>query len=312
LIQYSDADLWSEHALLLTNIDNANANIFSETDNASLLDIKIELSRRILATCKLCGRQCEVDRLSGERGKCGLGSGAHVAEIFTHICEEPPINPSCNIGLAGCGLGCCFCQKHELLDIGKYHQQLDKNVWSYIGTQLDHVNSVSFIGGNPDESLYKILKFLVSAPVSFNKPIIWNSNGFAMPIVYRLLEGVVDVYVPDAKFYAPECGARFDGAPNYFERLESGLFEIVTQKVPVIVRILVLPGHLECCHKPMVEFLAQYSHKIILNIMGQYYPDYRISLEQGADMIRRINVNEVNQVREHALCFDENWLGFDQ
>ncbi len=311
LILYSDADLWSEHILLLTNIENANANTFCNTDNASLLDIKIELSRRILATCKLCGRQCEVDRLSGQRGKCGLGSEAYVAEVYTHISEEPPINPSCNISLAGCGLGCRFCQKHELLDSGEFHQLLDMQVWNYIETQLEHVNSVSFIGGNPDESLYEILKFLASAPSLFNKPIVWNSNGFAMPIVYRLLEGVVDAYVPDAKFYALECGARLAGAPKYFEILESGLYEMVTQKVPMIVRILVLPGHIECCHKPMIDFLAQYSKKIILNIMGQYYPDYQIELDHGPEMIRRPYVNEVNQVREYANSIDNKWQTLD-
>ena len=244
-------------------------------------------------------------------GRCGLGAKAHVAEVFTHIAEEPPINPSCNIGLAGCGLGCSFCQKHELLYIDNYPQCLDNRVWDCIDAQIEFANSISFIGGNPDESLHEILKFLGTAPSTLNKPIIWNSNGFAMPVVYSLLEGVVDAYVPDAKFYASICGARLADAPNYFEMFESGLSEMVKQKVPIIVRILVLPGHTDCCHYPMIEFLSRYANKIKLNIMGQYYPDYQINSGHGCKMIRRPDVNEVNKVREYALQIDKDWIGFN-
>jgi len=86
---------------------------------------------------------------------------------------------------------------------------------------------------------------------------------------------------------------------------------MVTQKVPLIVRILVLPGHIECCHKPLINFLAQYSHKIMLNIMGQYYPDYQVGFDHGPEMIRRPYAKEVNQVREHALRIDNNWQRLD-
>ncbi|HED00476.1 MAG TPA: hypothetical protein ENN18_08840 [Proteobacteria bacterium] len=276
----------------------------------SLLEIKIEIVRRALEKCRLCGRNCRANRLSGQKGVCGLGAEGLVGEMFTHIAEEPPVNPSINVGLRGCGLGCHFCQKHDLLNVIGFGVPLKHELWKCVQRQARRARSLSFIGGNPDESLYSILHFMNGVPSHFNLPVVWNSNGYGSLSVYRLLEGVVDAYMPDAKFYSPECSLSLADCANYFETFEKGLAEVTSQGVPVFVRMLVLPGHAECCHLPMIDFLSGYKERIKLNIMGQYYPDYLMRGNGSFPMGSRPEPSEVTSVRSYAQKYGEGWLGF--
>lgn len=268
--------------------------------SVSLLDIKVELARRSLKDCRLCGRDCGVNRHSGKKGVCGLGIEASIGEIFIHIAEEPPINPSLNLNLMGCSMRCRFCQKSELLDAKGEGLSLSRMLWEYIENGGKAARSISFIGGNPDQSLYSILRFLALAPHGFKRPVVWNSNGYASRLVYLLLDGLVDVYIPDAKFYSPDCSQDLAGCRNYFKTFKAGLAEMISQDVPVFIRMLVLPGHSGCCHTPMIEFLSSYRNKIRLNIMGQYYPDYILSKGDSL-MNSRPTHSEVESLRNYAV-----------
>jgi putative pyruvate formate lyase activating enzyme len=179
------------------------------------------------------------------------------------------------VNLRGCGLKCRFCQKHELLDPDGLGNPLDSSLWNHLRSKA--ARSISFLGGNPDEAIYAILRFPTGAPSSFRKPIVWNSNGYASRIVYQLLRGIVYVYIPDMKFYRKTCSRDLAGCDNYFDMFKVGIEEMAKQDVPIFVRILILPGHMECCNLPLIEHLAKYREKVKLNIMGQYYPDYLIS-----------------------------------
>jgi len=268
LVNSSDEELWNLHAKILDcpSIETKSR----QTDEESFLDLKIELAYRLLKSCRLCGRLCAVDRIAGRKGVCGLGKEATLDEYFVHIAEEPPINPSLNLVLWGCGLQCKFCQRYELLDPEGDGYPLSPFFWNEFASTV--ARSISFVGGNPDESLYAILKFLSYVPPLFNKPICWNSNGYASRIVYKLLSGIVDVYIPDAKFYSEKCSYELAGCKNYFEMFQAGIEEMVKQDIPIFVRMLVLPGHTECCHLPLIEYLSKYKEKVWLNILGQYYP----------------------------------------
>jgi uncharacterized Fe-S radical SAM superfamily protein PflX len=124
-------------------------------DEATLLHLKIELSRRILRKCALCAHRCGVDRTSGELGVCELGTEAKVAEHFVHIGEETLVNPSLVINLAGCGLSSLYCQQGYLLDpAGVDGEPLDESLWVQIDS--NKASSLSFAGGNPDESTFSV------------------------------------------------------------------------------------------------------------------------------------------------------------
>ena len=292
--QLSDDALWDIHEKLLVAIRDDRISCGSP----SLLDVKIELAHRILSDCHLCAHSCGIDRTCGEKGICGLSTEATVANAFVHIAEEPPINPSLLVSMSGCGLRCRYCQQWELLDPAISGERLDASLWHRLPT--DGARSLSFIGGNPDESLYAILEFLAAAPPDWSLPVVWNSHGYGSPEAVQLLDGVVDCYVPDFKYGSNECAIKLSGAPGYPEVAREAIHAMLAQRVPVIVRILVLPGHFRCCHRPILDTLASLNREnLYVSIRDQYWPDWQIT-EADGQLARRVAVEEVNQVHNLA------------
>ena len=221
--EISTTDLWMIHDKTL----HFDGGLPSEGE-VNLLDLKIELAKRELKECRLCGRGCGVDRWLGERGFCALGADGKVGECFIHIAEEAPINPSQNIGVMGCGLQCRFCQKYDLIDPKGQGRPLEPSLWEELDSRT--ARSLSFVGGNPDESVYGNLGFLAHVPSSFKLPVVWNSNGYASRTVYRLLRGIVDAYVPDMKFFRSACSRDLAGCDNYFEMFRNGIEEMLESR----------------------------------------------------------------------------------
>jgi putative pyruvate formate lyase activating enzyme len=234
-----------------------------------------------------------------------LGTEAVVAEQFVHIAEEPPINPSLLISLYGCGLRCRYCQQWELLDPAKAGgKRLEASLWESL--DIEGARSLSFIGGNPDESLYAILRFLASGPPDWELPVAWNCNAYATPEVVQLLDGVVGAYVPDFKYGDERCSRELSHAPGYPAAARAALRAMIAQHVPVIVRILVLPGHFKCCHVTVLDFLGSLAcDNLLVSVRGQYCPDWRINAKDG-EMARRPYPEEVGEVREKALSLGLN------
>lgn len=288
--------LWELHLELLEQWEHlTDPDPLVETE-VSLLDLKIELARRLLLACRLCGWQCRANRWRGESGHCGLGVEAKVVSHFVHIAEEPPINPSFNLQLSGCGLRCRFCQQGEFLDPQSVAAvPLHGGLWPQL--RLKGARSFSFIGGNPDESLYAALCFLRQAPAAWKLPIVWNCHGYSSPQALSLLDGLVDVYLPDYKFGANRCGLALAGVPDYPEVAQTAIAAMLAQGVPVIVRLLVLPAHLACCHRPALEFLATLPEpeRLWVSIRGQYCPDWQIGPQDG-ELARRVRPEEVGEV----------------
>lgn len=291
--------LWIIHADAMNGLRGGLPGQPSD-DQATLLDVKIEIARRLLTRCTLCAHCCGVDRTAGEIGVCRLGTDATVAEHFVHIGEEAPINPSLVLNLAGCGLRCRYCQQGAILDPAKVNgERLDGSLWPKLDSE--GARSLSFVGGNPDESLYAILRFLASAPHDWSLPIVWNSHAYATPETLVLLDGLVDAFVPDYKYGNKTCGLRLSGARDYPTIAAATIGTMLTQEVPVIVRILVLPGHVECCHRPTLEALADLRHNgtLLISVRGQYCPDWRIGPRDGA-LTRRATAIEIEAIHAKA------------
>lgn len=284
--------LWDIHDEAMAMRRRTNA-----ANTLSLLDIKSAIAQRLLRACCLCARRCGVDRMRGATGVCGLGSAATAAEHFVHIAEEATINPSLVLNLRGCGLRCRFCQQHSLLDVGgtPTGDPLVAELWGRL--DLTGARSVSFVGGNPDESLSAILDFLAAAPHGFNLPIVWNNHAYMSGEVIRLLDGVIDCYVPDFKYFDDKCAARLSGVSHYPDVAKAAVQSLLRQDVSLIVRILVLPGHIECCHLPTLRWLAEADPEgnCFVSIRGQYAPDWKITKRDGL-MTRRVTCDEVQTV----------------
>lgn len=302
-----EGTLWDLHNRLLRRLTiDANDR---QTNEASFLDLKIELAYRVLKSCRLCGRRCGADRTIGEKGVCGLGVEATVFEHFIHIAEEPPVNPALNIVLSGCGLQCRFCQQAHLLHPSSVMGDLlKKPLWRHLNK--NGARALSFIGGNPDESVYAILRFLSNAPVRWTLPVIWNCNGYETSETLSLLDGLIDAYVADYKFGNPLCGDYLAGAPGYSATAFAAVEAMLGQEVPVIVRILVLPGHVDCCHIPILERMKTIDKRehLIISVRDQYCPEGSVKEINDHPMNKRATADEAIRVREYAQSLHFNLI----
>jgi putative pyruvate formate lyase activating enzyme len=176
---------------------------------------------------------------------------------------------------------------------------------------FDGARSLSFVGGNPDESLFAVLRFLRSAPPGWKLPVVWNSHAYSTPETMSLLNGIVDAYLPDFKYSDPTCAIRWSKVEDYPQAARRTVLQMIDQHVPVIVRILVLPGHLQCCHIPALQFLASLPISPTISIRRQYCPDWQITTSDGV-MADRITEEETDCVAFHArslglVVIDSGW-----
>ncbi len=242
---------------------------------------------RRLASCELCPRHCRVDRTAGETGFCEIGRRAAVGSVFPHHGEEDPLRGTRGSGtifLASCNLRCAFCQNFSLSH-GKdgrsvSAEELARMMLSLQETGCHNVNFVT-----PSHVVPQILEALpIAAEQGLILPLVYNTGGYDAPATLALLDGVVDIYMPDFKFSRPESARRFSDAPDYPEVARAALTEMHRQvgdleldsggiaRRGLLVRHLVMPGHLEET-KELLKFLGRLSRETYVNIMAQYRPE---------------------------------------
>lgn len=272
LERISTDKLWNIHQSLLSGTLLPSKN----KDMANLLEVKEELCRRIYRCCGLCPLKCGVNRFE-TTGRCGLGDEAYYSDCFVHIAEEPPINPAINIKLAGCNLRCVYCHTWENLKVTSAMAKLDEKIWKNIAN-LD-ASSLEFVGGEPTTNLLSILEILNLSPYDFTLPVVWNSNGYLTQKTSALLSGLVDVYIPDYKYGNDDCAFELSGVTGYVSSVQDSIKNILMSGVRTIVRLLLLPDHLACCHEPTINWLAKYSNheNLWVGPMDQYVPEFKAS-----------------------------------
>jgi putative pyruvate formate lyase activating enzyme len=247
----------------------------------SALDILYVLSLKYIKKCYLCGRTCGINRFR-KTGKCGLDSKAYHNKPFIHIAEEAVINPAIVTNFGGCSLRCLYCIEHKIWDTKKLPLSNPQNFWQYVIKLLDKnlpINTLEFT--NPTESLPGLLAILNEAPHDFNLPVVLNCHLYGSRFFYELADMVSDVWLLDLRYGNDECAKALSGHDNYIRYAKMGLEFMVKQNSRVIVRILVLPGHLYCCHKSIMELLFQYKDTIYVSILTQYVPEWKAHLDNN-------------------------------
>jgi putative pyruvate formate lyase activating enzyme len=255
-----------------------------------------ELERRALAltaslhTCEICPHRCGIDRAEPLRARCGIGLDAVVASAHPHFGEEPPISGrhgSGTIFFAGCSLRCWFCQNAEISH-GRTGRPMDAAALSrqMLLLQAAGCHNINLV--TPTHVVPQIVAALVlAARAGLRLPLVYNSGGYDRLETLRMLEGVVDIYMPDLKYADPLHARRLSGAPDYPEVARTALREMHRQvgdlevgadgvaRRGLLVRHLVLPGDqsdTEAC----LRFLAEeISSDTYVNVMDQYRPLYR-------------------------------------
>jgi putative pyruvate formate lyase activating enzyme len=273
-----------------------------------------------MSKCYLCPRQCGADRENGQVGACRVPSDVYVARIGPHLYEEPPISGTRGSGtvfFAGCALSCVFCQNQEISRgiAGKpmREEELASAILDLAESGVHNINLVT--GSHYTDAIARVLRTVKG---DLKIPVVWNSSGYELPETLRMLEGLVDIYLPDFKYYAPELASLCSNAPDYVEYATAALREMVRQTGPVrfdaegmltrgtVVRHLVLPG----CRRDSCDVLQRIAEavpvgEIRLSLMRQYTPDFAPRSAPKC-LLRRVTSFEYDSVAAEA-----ERLGFD-
>ena len=229
------------------------------------------------ARCDLCAHRCDVDRTHGPAGVCQEGDGLFLAGAGVHFGEEPRLVPSGLILIGGCNLACESC---ETFEFSVQRKGLTRTSPAQLAALLLDLAAKGARNANfvtPTHVLPALLEGLaIAADHGFSLPVVWNCGGFESVEALKLLEGVVDVYLPDAKYGEDAAGLELSGCKGYTAALRAALTEMVGQVGPenVIVRHLVLPGGVASPEKVM-PLIAGVSRDVTVNVLSQYRPVYR-------------------------------------
>ncbi len=271
---------------------------YLEAKVSGLLEEKVKEAERILLSCEFCERKCKVNRVAGEKGFCKCDDKARVFGAFAHFGEEPELVPSATIFFAGCTMRCVYCQnapESVTPALGSYWSEQEIAEWIELMYKRGCKN-VNFVGGDPTPYTYNIFKALsyCNAPL----PVVWNSNAYYSEKTAKLLQGLVDVYLLDFRYFNDECALKYSSAPNYVQAAKRN-FLLATEDAELIVRILVMPSHIECCTKPILRWLAENLGKNVrVNIMDQYWPAF--NSHKFPEMNRRLSHEEFASVLDYA------------
>jgi putative pyruvate formate lyase activating enzyme len=265
------------------------------------LEERAEAARAELADCRTCPRDCGVDRLAGETGVCRVGRHAVVASAFPHHGEEDCLRGrrgSGTIFFSGCNLRCAFCQNSDISQSLPGEQyDADELGALMLALQARGCHNLNLV--TPEHVGPQVVEAIARAvPRGLRLPIVYNTGGYDGPATLRLMEGLVDIYMPDFKFWEPATARRLARAADYPERAREALAEMhrqvgVLQMGPdglarrgMLVRHLVLPG-LGAESAAIFRWLAEaLSPDTYLNVMAQYRPDH---LVPGTPRLRDIN-----------------------
>lgn len=300
--------LWEAHSRAMGRFREAwiKGEVPPPGEGPSLLDLKVELSRRLLESCRMCERRCGANRLEGERGYCGVGPVSRVASEFLHFGEESELVPSHTIFFSGCTFRCVYCQNWDIAMDPRSGSPADPRLLAAaisrgIGQGSRNVN---FVGGNPDPNLHPVLSTIahLGGEAQF-LPMVWNSNMYTSLEAMDLLDGVIDIYLGDFRYGNDSCAKRYSDVEHYMAVVTRN-FLLAHRSGEVMLRQLLLPGHLECCTKPIMRWVAEHIPGTYFNLMFQYRPEYRAPLYPEID--RRPSLEE----RKEAISFAQS-LGLE-
>ncbi len=288
------------------NIENLND---YQHVKRSFLDLKVELVYRLLSPCRICEQKCGVDRVNGQRGVCGLDSVVRVASAFLHLGEEAPLVPSGTIFFTGCSLKCVFCQNFDISRRPFNGVEVDGYKLAEISRQLAErgAKNINYVGGNPDQNMHVILESLKY--MNTNIPLLWNSNFYMSREALNLLLDLIDIWLPDFKYGNDECAFKLSRVRNYFSIVSRNHKIVYDNGDDIIVRHLLLPGHIDCCTKIIIDWISENIPNVMVNIMDQYRPEYMVVKDpwRFKEISRRVYREEVEEAYQYAdkkkICY---------
>lgn len=252
----------------------------------------------LLKNCTLCPRKCNVDRTAGKLGVCRAGLEIKTAKAYLHMWEEPPIsgtNGSGTVFFSHCNMGCVFCQNYKISSLhqGKY-VTINELCDTFLELQDKKAHNINLV--TPTHYIPQITDAIIMAKAKgLHIPVVYNCGGYENVEALKMLDGLIDIYMPDMKYYDDKYAIKYSNAPHYFEYSKRAIAEMYKQvgknefdndimTKGIIVRHMMLPGLLFDSKKIIDYLYKEYKDNIYISIMSQYTP-----------MPNAINYPEINR-----------------
>ncbi len=260
--------------------------------------------------CRLCARKCGVDRTSSV-GFCGMSDSVYIARAALHRWEEPPISGergSGTIFFSGCSLSCVFCQNREI-SRGRSGKKVKISRLSEMMLELQRqgAHNINFV--TPTHYIPSVAEAIgLARAAGLSIPIVYNTGSYDSVEALKMLEGLVDIYLPDLKYYTPRTSAQMSSAPDYPTVARKAIAEMVRQvgeaefdshgimRRGVIVRILLLPGHVAEAKLSLKYLMDTYGDRIYVSLMNQYTP----MADMKPPLDRTVSHEEYYQLLDYA------------
>ena len=274
-----------------------------------------------MSVCQMCPRRCGADRANGKTGYCGVDDTVRIARAALHLWEEPVISGTRGSGtifFAGCNLRCVFCQNYEVSHGGKGREITTRELGDrMLSLQQQGAHNINLV--TPSHYVNQIVEALQRVRSKLYIPVIYNCGGYESVEAIDSLRGLVDVYMPDMKYFSPVLSRDYSGAADYFKVARAALIRMVEQVGEpvlsekgmlvrgVLVRHLVLPG----CRKDSIALLGALAEavppeKILLSLMSQYTPEF-VPDDCIYDNLKR----RITSLEYESVVSEMQRLGFD-
>lgn len=266
-----------------------------------------------VSPCNLCPRTCRADRAAGQVGVCGMPDTIHISRCAPHMWEEPPISGTRGSGtifFTGCNLRCVFCQNRTISREGVGRPVTrDELADCMLDLREQGVHNINLV--TPTHYTRQIACVLEKVKPRLQIPVVWNSGGYESAEALRMMDGLVDVYLPDFKYISPDLSAAYSAAPDYSERATEAVLEMYRQVGKyreqdglavkgLIIRHLVLPG-CRADSKAVLRHIADIlpPADIRVSVMRQYTPDFAMDCPYK-NLRRRVTEFEYTSVLDEA------------
>jgi len=269
---------------------------------------------KLLEKCELCPRNCKINRLNGEMGFCGATNKIRIARASLHLWEEPCIsglNGSGTIFFSFCNLKCVYCQNYNI-STKNYGKEITINKLSEIMLELQEkgANNINLV--TPTHYVPQIIEAIkIARRKKLTIPIVYNTSGYEKKETIKLLNGYIDIYLTDVKYFSDEYALKYSKAKNYFKYASESLDEMFKQvgtpifnedgimTKGIIVRHLVLPNLVNDSKKIIKYLYNTYKDNIYISIMNQYTPLEHV--KKYSELNRTITQNEYDEIIDYAL-----------
>ena len=262
--------------------------------------------------CNLCPHECNINRNDGKIGRCRASNKVKIALYSTHNFEEPCISGTKGSGtvfFSNCNLNCVYCQNYEISQLGKGKEiTIEELSDIFLIQQEKHVENINLV--TPTSYVPQIIQAIkIAKNKGLKIPIVYNTNSYENIETLKILEGYIDIYLPDLKYSQNDLGKRYSNIDNYFEIATKAIKEMVRQVgVPkinkngiiqkgVIIRHLVLPNNIENSKKVLKWIKENLPEEIYISIMAQYFPTYKA--KDNNELNRKLTKDEWSEIENY-------------